>query len=110
MPLFRAKLKHGTVKLKAYEKIIWMIELGAIYLLGPKDSLLRHPKKTALKIQFWVGLLHNIMIHKCCFLGLVALSPGIQRLNIAQKTNGKARRGTLTCYLGALFRCPLWLD
>ena len=26
--------------IKAYEKIIWRIELGAIYLLGPKGSLL----------------------------------------------------------------------
>ena len=30
------------MKLKAYEKIIWMTELGAIYLLGPKGSLSVH--------------------------------------------------------------------
>ena len=38
----RTKLKYGTMKVKAYEKLIWMIELGAIYLLGPKGSLLVH--------------------------------------------------------------------
>ena len=32
------------MKLKAYEKIIFMIEFGAIYLLGPKSSLLVHPE------------------------------------------------------------------
>ena len=32
------------MKLKAYEKIIWIIELGAIYLLRPKRSRLVHPK------------------------------------------------------------------
>ena len=36
MPLNRTKLKYGTMMLKAYEKIIWMIELGAMHLLGPK--------------------------------------------------------------------------
>ena len=39
----RTKLEYGTMKLKAYEKIIWMIGLGAIYLLGPKGSLLVYP-------------------------------------------------------------------
>ena len=42
--LNRTKLKYGTLKLKAYEKIIWMIGLGAIYFLGPKRSLLKHPE------------------------------------------------------------------
>ena len=32
------------MKLKAYEKIMWMIELGAIHLLGSKGSLLVHPE------------------------------------------------------------------
>ena len=36
-------------------------------------------EQAALNIQIWVELLHNIMVHKCYFLGLVALSPGIQR-------------------------------
>ena len=40
IPLNRTKLKYGTMKLKAYGKIIWIIELGAIYLLGLKGSLL----------------------------------------------------------------------
>ena len=44
MPFNRTKLKYGAMKLKAYEKIIWMIELGGIYLLGPKGSLLVHPE------------------------------------------------------------------
>ena len=44
MFLNRTKLKYGAMKLKTYEKIIWMIVLGAIYLLGPKGSLLVHPK------------------------------------------------------------------
>ena len=34
--LNRTKPKYKTMKLKAYEKVIWMIELGAIYLLEPK--------------------------------------------------------------------------
>ena len=44
MPLNRTKLKYITMNLKAYEKIIWMIEFGAIYLLGPKSYLLVHPE------------------------------------------------------------------
>ena len=51
MPLNRTKLEYGTVKLKAYEKIIWMIKLGAIYLLGLKGSLLVHPESAP-----WVDL------------------------------------------------------
>ena len=31
MPLNRSKLKYGSMKLKAYEKITWMIKLGVIY-------------------------------------------------------------------------------
>ena len=33
------------MKLKAYEKIIWIMELGAIYFLGLKGSRLVHPKR-----------------------------------------------------------------
>ena len=44
MPLNRIKLKYGTMKLKAYEKIMWMIEIGAIYLLRLNGSLLVHPE------------------------------------------------------------------
>ena len=33
MPLNRTRLKYGIMKLKAYEKVIWVIEIGAIYLL-----------------------------------------------------------------------------
>ena len=51
MPLNKTKLEHGTMKLKAYEKIIWMIKLGAIYLLGLKGSLLVHPESAP-----WVDL------------------------------------------------------
>ena len=40
MSLNKTKLKYGTMKLKAYEKIIWMIQFGAIYLLGLAGSLL----------------------------------------------------------------------
>ena len=37
MPLNRTKLKYGNMmKLKAYEKTMWMIELGAVYHLRPK--------------------------------------------------------------------------
>ena len=32
------------MKLKAYEKTIWRIELSAIYPLGPKGSLSVHPE------------------------------------------------------------------
>ena len=42
MYLNRTKIKYGAMKLKAYEKIIWMIELGTIYLLGLKSSFLVH--------------------------------------------------------------------
>ena len=35
-------------------------------------------EQALLDIQIWVGLLHNMKIHKCYFLGLVALSPEIQ--------------------------------
>ena len=35
-------------------------------------------EQAALNIQIWVGVLYNIKIHKCYFLGLVALSPDIQ--------------------------------
>ena len=48
MSLNRTKLEYGTMKLKAYKKIIWMIKLGAIYLLGPKGSLLLHPEGALL--------------------------------------------------------------
>ena len=44
MPLNRTKVKYGTMKIKAYQKITWMIELGAMHLLGPKGSLLVHPE------------------------------------------------------------------
>ena len=44
MPLNRTKLKYGTMKLKADAKFVWMIELRAIYLLGPKSSLLVYPE------------------------------------------------------------------
>ena len=44
MPLNRTKPKYGSMKLKAYEKIVWMIEHGAMYLLGPRGSLLVHPE------------------------------------------------------------------
>ena len=37
VPLNRTKLKYGTMELKTYEKLIWMIESGAIYPLGVKD-------------------------------------------------------------------------
>ena len=44
MPLNGTKVKYRTMKLKVYEKIVWMIELGAIYLLGLMCSLLVHPE------------------------------------------------------------------
>ena len=37
VPLNRTKLKYGTMKLKTYEKFMWMIESGAIYPLEVKD-------------------------------------------------------------------------
>ena len=43
MLLYSTKLKYGPMKLKAYKKIIWMIELGAVHLVGLKGSLLVHP-------------------------------------------------------------------
>ena len=42
MSLNRTKLKYETMKPKAYEKNIWMIELGAKYLLRLKGSLFVH--------------------------------------------------------------------
>ena len=46
MSLIRTKLKYGTMKLKAYTKIIWVIELGGIYLLGLNGSFLVHPESS----------------------------------------------------------------
>ena len=43
MPPNRTKLKYGAMMLKSYEKNIYMDDLGAIYLLAPKHSLLVHP-------------------------------------------------------------------
>ena len=41
MPLNRTELKYGAMKLlKAYEKIIWIIDLGEFI----KGSLLVHPE------------------------------------------------------------------
>ena len=42
MSLNRIKLKYETMKPKAYEKNIWMIELDAKYLLRLKGSLFVH--------------------------------------------------------------------
>ena len=44
MVLNRTKLKYGAMKLKAFEKFIWMIGFGVIYLVGLKGSFLVHPK------------------------------------------------------------------
>ena len=46
MSLIGTKLKYGTMKLKAYTKIIWVIELGGIYLLGLNGSFLVHPESS----------------------------------------------------------------
>ena len=43
VPLNRTKLKYGTMKLKTYEKFIW-IEPGATYPLGVKGCFLVHPE------------------------------------------------------------------
>ena len=50
IPLKRTKLKYGTIKLNSYEKIIWMIELGAI---RPKGSLSVHPDSS---LWLYLGL------------------------------------------------------
>ena len=55
IPLNKTKLKYGAMKLKVYEKFIWMIELGATYLLGSKGSFSVHPESTLsvyLKLHF----------------------------------------------------------
>ena len=38
------KLKYRAMKLKTYEKFIWMIESGAIYPFGVKGNFLLHPE------------------------------------------------------------------
>ena len=43
-------------------------------------------EQAALNIQIWVGVMHNIKIHKCYFLGLVALSPGNSILKYCTKS------------------------
>ena len=48
MPLNRTKLRDYEDK--GYEKIIWMIEVGAIYLLGLKGSVLVHPEVSLLVV------------------------------------------------------------
>ena len=55
------------MKIKAYEKIIWMIELGAIYLLGPKIFLLVHPEITLcvyLRSHFFGALNEGLLLNK----------------------------------------------
>ena len=42
--LTRTKLKYGAMKLKAYEKFIWMVDLGAVDLLRLKGSFIMHPE------------------------------------------------------------------
>ena len=42
--LYKTKLKYRTMKLKTYEKYMWMVELGAIYHLALKGSFLMHPE------------------------------------------------------------------
>ena len=44
VPLNRTKLKHGTMKLKTYEKFIRMIEAGTIYPLRVKGYFLVQPE------------------------------------------------------------------
>ena len=54
MLLNKTKLKYGTMKLNVYEKIIWMIELGAVYPLRSKGSFLVHPKSALILIIFLI--------------------------------------------------------
>ena len=54
--LNRTKQKYRDMKLKIYEKSIWMIELAAIYLVGSKGSLLAHPE-SALRVHLRLHLL-----------------------------------------------------
>lgn len=46
MVLNRAKLKYRVVKLKAFEKFIWMIGFGVIYLVRLKGFFLVHLEST----------------------------------------------------------------
>ena len=41
--LNRTKLKYGAMKLKAYKKFIWMVDLGAVDLLTLKGFFIMHP-------------------------------------------------------------------
>ena len=43
-------------------------------------------EQAALNMQIWVGVMHNIKIHKCYFLALVALSPGNSILKYCTKS------------------------
>ena len=46
---------------------------GQIFIFFDRENF----EQVALNIQIKVGVLHNIKIHKCYFLGLVAFSPEI---------------------------------
>ena len=69
MPLNRTKPKYGSMKLKAYEKIVWMIEHGAMYLLGPIarefNAKMLYKKQTngICELYFGVicGLIDNVL-------------------------------------------------
>ena len=50
---------------KDYEKIIWVIDLGAIHLLGVKGSILVPPWQCTLSVP-WVALL-VVRLMKDCF-------------------------------------------
>ena len=56
MLLNRTKQKHETLKIKAYEKIIWMIELGAIcdalHDLVPFVQFKKHEKHPWRSVTF----------------------------------------------------------
>ena len=52
-------------------------------------------------MQICVKLVHNIMIHKCYFLGLFPVISGIQHKNIVQETTERLakRLGYIVCNL-----------
>ena len=55
---------------------------GLIFFFFNRENF----EQAALNIQIWVGVMHNIKIHKCYFLGLVALSPGNSILKYCTKS------------------------
>ena len=65
MSIHRTKLNYGILKIKAYEKIIWMIELGTKYIFSDKSVFLYSTLKVHSERSLVLRLVMRFM--KDCF-------------------------------------------